>query len=105
MFCPEDGTRIEPYTRGKPTLQPYPPCGTCGVRYVHDVGNGSYYVDGDDRRFKHLYAPHCICEPGSPNDQCLVDGYDVFMRHREYYAEGRRDEVPASPGHEGGCHL
>ena len=109
MFCPEDGTRIEPYPRALAqgpigSVQPYPPCGTCGTRYVYDTALGAYLVDGDDRPWKDLYAPYCICEPGSPSDVCSVDGYTIFMRHRDYYREGRRDEVPASPGHEGGCH-
>ena len=105
MFCPEDGTKVEPYAWGEPgSVQPYPPCGTCGTRYVYDATNGRYEVDGPDRPYKELYEPYCTCVPGNPDDQCPVDGYDVFMRHREYYREGRRDEVPASPGHQGGCH-
>ena len=104
MFCPEDGTRIEPYDPSKlGSAQPYPPCSTCGTRYVYLSELGRYEV-AEGASFKELYEPYCICEPGEPDEACPVDGYGIFMRRKEYYDEGRRDEVPASPGHEGGCH-
>ena len=105
MFCPEDGTRIEPYPdTAHMAACPYPPCGTCGVRFVYDGVYGRYEIDDGDRPWKNLYALYCTCRPGEPDEACPVDGYGIFMRHKEYYNEGRRDEVPASPGHEGGCH-
>jgi len=104
MFCPEDGTRIEPYAPSAlGSAQPYPPCGTCGTRYVYLSELGRYEV-AKGTAFKDLYAPYCTCQPGDPDEACPVNGYGVFTRRREYLIEGRRDEVPASPGHQGGCH-
>ncbi len=86
MFCPEDGTRIEPYApqrRHLGSAQPYPPCSTCGTRYVYLRELGRYEV-AEGLQWKDLYVPHCTCRPGEPDEACEVDGYGVFMRHKEY---------------------
>ncbi len=83
MFCPEDGTKIEPYTPQRTlTYVPYPPCGTCGVRWVYNGADGRYEV-AEGPTWKDLYAPYCTCRPGDPDEACSVDGYGVFMRHKE----------------------
>lgn len=97
MFCPEDGTRIEPYALATPSAQPYPPCTKCGTRYVYLSELGRYEVVGSDA-WRDLYAPYCTCQPGEPDEECPVDGYGIFMRQKEYqlgrFIRARQQSVP-----------
>ncbi len=86
MFCPNCGTKIEPYPRATAQgpidiWEPFPPCSECATRYVRKKDGGRF--DVATVQHKHLYGAYCTCNP-EPDEACEVDGYGVFMRHKEY---------------------
>ena len=89
MFCPNCGTKIEPYdaqVSNNTPWQPFPPCSECATRYVRKKDGGRY--DVATVQHKHLYEPYCICNP-EPDEACEVDGYGVFMRHKAWQEVNR----------------
>lgn len=71
MFCPEDGTKIEPERHFGITTY-YPACSLCNTRWVYDGEAGTYIVDNFEE--KEGVCPVCsiayrshfrgeVCEP------------------------------------------
>ncbi len=81
MFCPEDGTKIEPERHVGSNTTFYPPCSLCNTRWVYNGEAGTYTVDNFETNEERTEAGWRARHDRAPEDILREESEDVDCGH------------------------